>query len=177
MAALHLELTFRSPLKESQTDGVGRTGVIKKHEFLDALLIPVEAASFPLLGFPPDPSCFCLKVVVFSACVLASGLRMSWKKKMSIANWRVQWRLKTGCVFLASVLICKIKTCENMMESSDCFLLCFLYRHSEDAGRNKVNEAKSVANMSCVGLNHVVRLTDCKELVSERSFRSEQNTH
>lgn len=43
--------------------------------------------------------------------------------------------------------------------------------------RHKVNEAKSVSDMPCVGLNYVFHLTGHKALYSKLSFRSVPNTH
>lgn len=43
--------------------------------------------------------------------------------------------------------------------------------------RHRVNEAKSVSDMPCVGLNHVLHLTGHKALYSKLSFRSVPNTH
>lgn len=61
-----------------------------------------------------------------------------------------------------------------MMQEPDCFfpgngkvwMLKGCYK------KTGANEVKSIPDMSCAGLNHVLHLTSCKALISKHPFRS-----
>lgn len=64
------------------------------------------------------------------------------------------------------------------MQKVDCFFQGIkVLTFGGGCKRHKVNEAKSVPDMSCVGLNYVLHLTDHKALYSKLPFRSVLNTH
>lgn len=120
--------------------------------------LQLRLPAFPCWVFLPtrwvltSASCFCLKVVVvFSACALASGLWMSWKKKD-----------------VNSELTCSVKTEDRLYIFSIRFdlqdqkvwkndgklrllpsLLQKTYWHSEDAGRNNGKLMRQTLYLTC----------------------------
>lgn len=152
MAALHLELTFRSPLKESQTDELDWEDWCNKKTWIYGCLID------SLLGFPPDALGFnqCVVFLSESCCCffsMRSGLRAVDVMEKKDVNSELTCSVKTeDRLYIFSIRFDlqdqKVWKCDGKLRLLPP-LLQKTYWHSEDAGRNNGKLMRQTLYLTC----------------------------